>query len=106
MKVWEEIDQLAFGLFPESNKHPSPASYDAIRQELLSVLDAAWKHIYLGTPALMVGFECPCDGEGRSSPVHIAKYESRNLSCCSKLREGKSTHASSDQLKWFGITKG
>ena len=107
VKVWEEIDHLAFGLFPESEtKRSSPASCSAIREELLSILQAAWNHIFQGTPMLVVGFKCPCEREGTSSPYHIAKYEDQNLSCCSRLRDGKSMPASPDQMKWFGIAKG
>ena len=109
VRVYEEMDHLAFGLVPESaTKRSSPASYNAIREELLQVLKTAWKSIYRNTPTLIVGFRCPCQREGGSSQGHIAKYmeESRELSCSSKFRDGKSMSASSDQLKWFGILQG
>ena len=109
VRVYEEMDRLAFSLVPESaTKRSSPASYDAIRTELLEVLETVWKHVYHSTPTLIVGFRCPCQREGESSQGHIAKYleESRELSCCSILRDGKSMPASSDQLKWFGTSKG
>ena len=109
VNVWEEMDHLAFSLDPESTtKRTSLASYDAIREELLQVLQAAWKHIYYGTPTLVVGFRCPCEGEGGSSRDHIAEYRNRfkDISCCSKLRPGKCMPASTNQMKWFGTSKG
>ena len=109
VKVWEEMDHLAFSLVPESQtKRSTAASYNAIREELLQVLKTVWEHIYRGTPELVVGFRCPCQGKKGSSRDHIASYleELRMLSCISKLRDGKSMPASSNQLKWFGIHKG
>ena len=108
VNVWEEMDHLAFSLVPESaTKRTSLASYDAIRKELLQVLRAAWKHIYYGTPTLVVGFRCSCEGGG-SSRDHIAEYRNKfkDISCCSKLRPGKCMPASMNQMKWFGISKG
>ena len=109
VNVWEEMDHLAFSLVPESaTKRTSIASYDAIRKELLQVLRAAWKHIYCGTPTLVVGFRCPCEGEGGSSRDHIAEYRNKfkDVSCRSKLRPGECRPASTNQMKWFGISKG
>ena len=109
VNVWEEMDHLAFSLDPEStSKRTSLASYDAIREELLQVLKTVWKRIYHCTPTVIMGFRCSCEGEGTASRGHIAKYmeECQELCCCSKLRPGKCMPASSDQMKWFGITKG
>ena len=109
VKVWEEMDHLAFSLVPESRTQRSTAgSYDAIRKELLQVLKTVWKRIYRGTPKLVVGFRCPCQGEERSLRDHIAKYmeDCHELSCSSKLRDGRSMPASPNQLEWFGIRKG
>ena len=110
VKVCEEIDHLAFSLVPESaTKCPSPASCNTIRKELLDILQETWKHIYCGTATLVQGFRCPCAVKGDSSQGHIAKYMegASELCCCSKLRdEGHWVSISSDQLKWFGISKG
>ena len=109
VRVREEMDHLAFTLVPESpTKRSTAASYNAIREELLQVLVTVWEHIYRGTPELVVGFRCPCQGKEGSSRDHIANYleELREVSCSSKLRDGKSMSASLNQLKWFGIHKG
>ena len=109
VKIWEEMDHLAFSLVPESAKKcSSPASYDAIRKEFLNVLQTAWEGVYRSTPTLVVGFRCPCEGEGGSSRGHIAKYmeECQTLCCCNKFKEGKCIDVSSDQMKWFGISTG
>ena len=47
VRVYEEMNHLAFSLVPESaTKRSSPASYNAIREELLQVLKTVWKSIY------------------------------------------------------------
>ena len=109
VKVLEKMDHLAFSLDPESpTRRSTAASYNAIRKELLQVLKTVWKRIYRGTPKLVVGFRCPCQGEEKSSRDHIAKYmeDCHELSCSSKLRDGRSMPASPNQLKWFGNQKG
>ena len=105
VKVWEKMDHLAFSLVPESpTRRSTAASCNAIRKELLQVLKTVWEHIYCDSPELVVGFRCPCQGEEESSRDHIAKYmeDCHELSCSSKLRDGRSMPASSNQLKWFG----